>query len=323
VDTKLTDEEFPLKVAEPTADWHVPDRELAPRNDNLWQRVLAWVFFVTGFAFFLFVRSSVTTEVAFTVATSEALVLMGISQVLLIYIYRRISNNVEPGTGFRRLHTKVPESADLPVQVEILRDGCMTGRDKGYIWLAEGTWYFKGLQTAFRFNQQDIVPIEAWPRSIAPDPHRDKPPRTLPMKSQLGHLVLRVDVLDPFEDYAKRKRVKGFYREMYDWLRERPRGAIESLLPPTAVHPSLVRTDPARFEGLAASGVMVLLDTMVLLGLPHDGGETNLGSYALVAAAAVTLLLFLALRFGWQETRDLSVRARLAKAEAPSLDDGP
>jgi hypothetical protein len=314
VDTKLSDD-FPLKVAVPTADWHVPDREQIRRGpaDNLWQRSLAWIFLLTGFAFFLFVRAKVRGEVSITVAMTESLFLLGVSQALLIYLYRKATNHIEPGSGFRRLYTKVPPHADLPVQVEIVRAGSMTGRDRGYVWFEEGTWYFKGLQTAFRLNQQDVVPIEAWSRAIRPDPPRDKPPRLIPLKG--GHAFLRVDVLDPYEDYAKRKRVKGFYRELYDWLNERPRGALESLLPPTKVHPDLHRTDLARYEALVAAIVMVGLDTAVLAGLPRGGTSTNLGNYGLVAGLFVSVLLFLALRFAYHEFRDLTVRARLSRSD--------
>jgi hypothetical protein len=308
-------EDFPLKVAEPTAEWHLPDREqiTASPKENLWQRLLAWVFLATGFAFYLFSRTTIDTEIAFTVATSQGVFLMSVSQGLLFYLYRKQSNHVEVGTGFRRLQSKVPPQADLPVRVEIVRSGTMTGRDKGYIWLEEGTWYFKGLQTAFRFNQQDVVPIEAWPRSIAPDPANEKPPHVLPMKSVSGPFVLKIDVINPYEDYAKRKKVKGFYREMYDWLTERPRGQIESLLPPTAVHPSLLNRGLSRFEGLAAAAFMVALDSAVLGSLPREGTTTNLGNFGILVAVFVTCMLSLSVRFAWLEFHDLIVRARLSR----------
>ena len=320
MDTKLTDD-FPLKVADPTAEWHVPEREqVAPRpTDNIWHRALAWLFLLTGFAFFTFVRRNVAPDVSYTVATSEALILIGISQLILVYVYRRIANHIDVGSGFRRLYTKVPPQADLPVQIEVVRDGSMTGKDRGYVWLSEGTWYFKGLQTAFRLNQQDVVPVEAWPRSIRPDPPRDKPPRVIPLKSKEGHVLLKVDVVDPYEDYAKRKKVKGFYRELYDWLCERPRGAIESLLPPIEVHPSLDRRDLARYEGLVAASVIAALDLAVLAGLPREGAATDRGNFGLLAAIFVTVLLFVALRFGYHEVRDLSVRSRLVRKRPEPL----
>ena len=291
METKTTEEPFPLKVAEPTADWHLPnERELIQSGpkDGLHYRVIAWVFILTGFAFFVVSRRTVSSEFTFAVVLSEAVVLLAVSQALLAYLYRRQSNFIDVGSGFRRLRSKVPDHADLPVNVEIIREGCLTGRDSGYIWLDEGTWYFKGLQTAFRFNQQDVVPIEAWPKSIAPDPTRDKPPETIPMKSKLGPLTIRVRVIDPHEDFAKRKRARKFYRELYDWLAERPRGAIESLLPPRAVHPSLKRRGLWKYEGLVAAVGMVAIDTGVMSGLPRDGGATSAGNFGMLSAIVVS-----------------------------------
>ena len=322
VDTRITADEFPLKVAEPTAEWAMPpDRErVSNAKESVWQRVVAWVFLASAVFFFVFARGTVRTEVTYVVSTSQALVLAALSQAVLIYLYRRLSSHIEKGSGFRRLQSKVPEKADLPVRVEIVREGCLTGCDEGFIWQEHGTWYFKGLQTAFRFNQQDVVPIEAWPRSIRPDPAQDKPPSVFPMKSKVGHLVLKIKVIDPYEDFAKRKRAKEFYREMLDWLCDRPRGEIESLLPPTTVHPSLRRRDAARFEGLAGAVLMVMVDTAILAGLPHDGLRTNLGTFGLLAAIAVTGLLFASVRLAWLELRDLTVRQRLADRELLGAD---
>lgn len=322
VDTKITEEAFPLKVAEPTAEWAMPpDRErVSNARESVWQRAIAWVFLGTALFFFVFARGTASSVVAYIVSTSQALALVFLSQAVLIFLYRRLSSHVEKGAGFRRLRTKVPEEADLAVRVEVVREGCLTGCDEGFIWQDRGTWYFKGLQTAFRFNQQDVVPIEAWPRSIKPNPAQDKPPSVFPMKSKIGHLVLKIKVIDPYEDFAKRKRAKEFYREMHDWLCERPRGDIESLLPPTAVHPSLRRRDAARFEGLAGAVLMVMVDTAILAGLPHDGLRTNLGTFGLLAAIAVTAFLFASVRLAWLELRDLTVRQRLADRELLGAD---
>ena len=315
MDTKLKVDEFPLKVGEPTAEWHLPVDEAgqirrSPR-ENLWQRGLGWLFLVSGFVAFVLTARNITSVVGYAVSLSQAFVLMGISQAVLIYLYRRLSQHVDVGTGFRRLKSKVPEDVSLMVRVDVVRDGCLTGRDEGFMWLNEGTWYFKGLQTAFRFNQNDVVPIEAWPKRISPDPAHDKPPTLLPMKSVHGQLELRVNVIDPHVDFAKRKQVREFYRELYDWLVERPRGAIESLLPPLDVHPDLHRTDLARFEGLAAGLAMVLIDSGVLFGLPREGRASA------IAAVLATVLLAAGIRLAWLEYRDLTVRARLSKKELP------
>ena len=313
MDTKLRGDEFLLKVAEPTADWHVPADEAeqirrSPR-ENLWQRGLGWLFLVSGFVAFLLTTRNITSEVGYAVSLGQAFVMMGISQAVLIYLYRLLSQHVDVGSGFRRLETKVPEGVSLQVRVDVVRDGCLTGRDEGFMWLKEGTWFFKGLQTAFRFNQGDVVPVEAWPRRIRPNPSHNKPPTVLPMKSVHGRLELRVLVINPHVDFAKRKLVRDFYRELYDWLVERPRGTIESLLPPLGLHPGLRRTDMARYQGFVAGLAMVLINSGVLFGLPGRGMVWAVSS--IVAMALLAAGIFLAL----SEYRDLSVRARLSKEQ--------
>lgn len=313
--TKLKGDEFPLKVAEPTAEWRLPtdeaERIRRSPHENLWQRGLAWLFLVSGFVAFILSTRNITSEIGLAVSLAQAFVLMGISQAVLIYLYRRLSQYVDVGSGFRRLQTKVPEGVDLRVRVDIVRDGCLTGRDEGFMWLDDATWYFTGLQTSFRFNQGDVVPVEAWPRSIKPDPSHDTPPTLLPMKSVHGRLELRVHVINPHVDFAKRKRVRVFYRELYDWLVERPRGGIESLLPPLSLHPSLRRTDLARFEGLAAGLAMVLFSSGVLFGLER-GGRVQA-----IAALLAFVMLVAAIRLAWLEYHDQSVRARLAGKYSP------
>ncbi len=316
MDTKLKDDEFSLKVTDPTSEWHLPaDQSEFIRHSpfaNVWLRAVSWVFFGAGFFAFTFVAKFVSADVSQFVATSEALVLLVISESVLIFLYRKISTHVDVGTGYRRLRSKVPEEQPLPLRVEVYRHGSLTGRDEGFMWLQDGTWYFKGLQTAFRFNQQDVVPIEAWPRRIRPDPARDRPPRNIPMKSINGPLELVVQVIDPHEDYAKRKRAKTFYRELYNWLTERPHGSIESLLPPLAVHPSLRRTGLVKYEGMVAGIVLVGLNSAVLFRLSGQYSlSSDVGSFELMVATVVGALLFGAFRLAWLEYRDLAVRARL------------
>lgn len=322
MDTKLQDDGFPLGVAEPTAEWHVPEDDedfvrFTPLS-SIWLRVIAWFFLCTGFFAFAFVSKFVENSVSHYVAISEALVLVLLSEAVLIYLYRKISSHIDIGMGFKRLRSKVPEDVDLPVRIEVRRFGSLTGRDEGFMWLKDGTWYFKGIQTAFRFNQQDIVPIEAWPKKIKPDPANDKPPKTVPMKSSSGPLELDLLVINPYEDFAKRKRAKKFYRELYNWLCDRPRGSIESLLPPLRVHPNLFRTGISKYEGVVAGLAMVGLNSAVLLSLPKQVSlESTRGSFALLVAVVVGVLLFGAFRLAWLESRDLAVRAKLQDQNLP------
>ena len=321
--TETKHEDLPTVVAEPTAEWTLPpeSERVAPiTNESVLQRLLAWLFLISGFGFFLVVRGTVVKEVTYVVSTGEAIVLIAISQGVLYYLYRRMANLIMIERGFARLKSKVPEGADLPVRVEIYREGSLTGMDQGYVWLTEGTWYFKGMQTAFRFNQQDVVPIEAWSRWITPDPGSDKPPTCIPMKSLSGRLEIRLHVIDRHEDYAKRKKANAFFREMYDWLKERPRGAIESVLPPLRIHPDLERSGLTKYEGLCAAMAMLIVDTAVMAGLPKGEVDAGLGSYGATMAVLVGGLMMGAVWLAWLETRDIMVRSRLKAVENERAD---
>ena len=313
-----------MEVAEPVADWNLPDDEAqyvrySPWS-NAWIRGVAWFFLITGFLAFGFLSRMIENDVSHFVAVTEALALVVISQTVLIYLYRKMSGFVDIGSGYRRLRSKVPEEATLPVRISIRRHGVLTGCDEGYMWQADGTWYFKGLQTAFRINQQDVVPIEAWPKRIKPDPEHDKPPKTLPLKSKHGKLELKVEVINSHEDFTKRKQARAFYREMFDWLTERPRGSIESLMPPLTVHPSLVRTGKSRIEGVIAGLVMVGINGAVLMRLPReDVPSTDAGSFNIIIALILIALLVSGFRLSWLEQRDQTVRRSLQDQNSSKL----
>ena len=124
-------------------------------------------------------------------------------------------------------------------------------------------------------------------------------------------------MINPHEDFAKRKRTKVFYRELYDWLYERPRGSIESLLPPLSVHPVLDRHGPMRYEGVVAGLVMVGLDSAVLTRLPHGlapGSEA--GSFSLAVGLVIGVMAFAGFRLAWLELRDLGVRSKLQERDS-------
>ncbi len=305
-----------IKVAEPTAQWHIaPEagRASTPSREERWLRILSWFFMVVGVLFFATSRSVTASQAMLVVTIFEAIIMVGFSQLVLVFLYRRKSNFIEIGSGFRRLSAKVPEHANLLVDVEVIREGVLTGKDTGYIWLDSGTWFFKGISTAFRLNQQDVVPIEAWPKRFKPDPANDKAPQRFPLNSLSGRLELRIKVVDPYEDFAKRKRAKEFYREMFDWLIERPWEGIESLLPPLAVHPGLTLPKSKFHGGVVAGLVMVGLDTAVLAGLPRAPIASDLGSLSALAAFIVAGLIFSGLWLATSELRDATVRASLQK----------
>lgn len=305
-----------IKVAEPTAEWHVPPesgRIATPAREEIWLRGLSWFFMIVGLLFFATSRSLSGNQTILVVTIFQAIIIVGFSQLVLVYLYRRKSNFIDIGSGFSRLVSKVPDHADLLVNVEIYREGVLTGKDCGYIWLDNGTWFFKGISTAIRLNQQDVVPIEAWPRRIRPDPSNDRPASRFPLKSMSGRLEIRIKVVDPYEDFAKRKRAKQYYREMYDWLVERPRDGIESLLPPLAVHPCLSQPASRFHSGVIAGLIMVGVDTAILAGLPRESMTSDLGSFSAFAALIVAGLTFSGLWLATNELHDSTVRANLQK----------
>lgn len=306
-------------IADATADWHLPKDESeliqgVPAAFGM-IRFVAWVFMVIGAVGFVMSARTKGSFQTTVVMMTEGMFLIGISQFVLIYLYRLKSAYINVGSGHRRLESKVPEESAL-VRIDVVRDRCLIGRDEGYMWLSDGTWFFKGLQTSFRINSSDTYSLDDRSQWAGLDPSGNKPVSRFPLKTHVGSLMLRVNMVDPYGDYKKRKHAAQFHKSIYQWLEERPKGSIESLLPPVRLHPEFKARGKSRYEGLVGAVVMVFLSSIAIFGMPKTGPfRDQLWWFAITCGVVLGVVLMGVMRFAGLELRDLTVRKNLMDRE--------
>jgi hypothetical protein len=299
------------------------ERAVKAVTETMWQRALAWFFLFSGFFFLIFVARRYVSPEANLVAQVEALGLMAASQLTLIYLCCRLSDRFEVGPGLKRLGTKVPAEDACPVAVEIRQSGVVTGYDEGYMWVEEGTLFFKGLQTVFRLNAADVPPIASWPKKARPNPLNGRPIRAVPFSQGEGLAEVRFRIIDPFEDYHARRRSAKFLRDLTLWASNRPDGSLETLLPPLSVHPALASGRPLKHEGLVTGLVIATMNLAVLLTLKADLSMQSLASVeTILVAVAGSALTVAALHLARRSWVTLAVRSRLERRWKQS-EEGP
>lgn len=308
--------EGPGVVVKPTAEWRItgaPEERLKSSPlETAWQRIVAWFLLICGITYAFLVARRPGPPEAYFVDNLRTLALIALAQASLFYLYRRESNWIDIGLGLKRLKTKVPTESACSVSVSIRQLGAVTGRDEGYMWIQGGTLYFKGLQSVFRLNSEDVPPLESWPRRAHPDPASLRPPHGMPVVGGRHDMSLDIRFIDPYEDYGSRRRSSEFIDSLMAWLREKPQGELESLLPPDAVHPMLQQPGTAQYEGIVAGSVLTGINLALLSTARRDiDGRTiaALGEAFLVAATLV--LAYLAVRLTMDQYRDFVARRRL------------
>src|SRR5690606_17807543 len=127
--------------------------------------------------------------------------------------------------------------------------------------------FFKGLQTVFRLNWEDIPPMSLWDRKDVPNLAANRMPTTLPIPYENRGLKVKYEILDANEDFASRRRAAYFYSGLLEWLRDRPNSALETLLPPTDVHPGFCMPGRATWEPVYGLGAIILVDLGLLLSM--------------------------------------------------------
>ena len=306
-------------VAKPTATWRVPSNALERIDESsletAWLRFFAWAFLLFGvFWYFVFAHNFQDPETSFA-QHLEVFVIMVSAQAALGFLYYRLSNRIDIGTGLRRLSAKVPQTSACPVTLEIAQDGVVTGYDEGFLWLEDGTLFFKGLQTVFRLNAEDVPALNEWPARRRPNIDAGRLPRWIPVVSESG-LSVRFKPIDPFEDHSARRRTTAFDKALTLWLRDRPPGSLETRLPPLNLHPSLLQLGPLRLEGLVAGVFMTLINLALLFSVRFSFGPNEALSVSnFLNAAAVAFLLYLSVRLTVTQVKNLSVRKRIAQVQ--------
>lgn len=305
-----------VDVVRAAAEWRVPGSksERADRTpfETIWLRLHAWFFLFAGVVYhFVLGREFQTPEVLF-MSQIEVMGMVALSQFALHFLYWRLANKIVLSYGLRRLKTKVPSDDACPVCIEVMQSGVITGYDEGYLWIDEGTLYYKGLQTVFRINASDVLPAKEWPRSHRPNLDEGRLPRWIHLRGASDPMDLHIKLIDPFEDYGARRRSANFDRTLAKWLAERPEGSLESRLPPFDLHPSLTSIGRFRFEGFVA-GCVLMLTNLVLMLTARIGSQTNdLGDLGNMLPVVVGGVLFVfAARMAYQNYHNIQVRMRL------------
>lgn len=303
--------------ARPMANWRVPSQiaELVEHSplETIYLRGFAWLFIVSGIGYYFLVARNWDLPEPALAAHIQVFGMIGIAEICLVFLYTRLSNKIDLGPGLRRLQTKVPAEHACPVHIDVVQESVVTGSDEGFLWVDEGTLYFKGLQTVFRLNSSDVPPLGMWPRKLRPSIDKGKPPRILLVPVADKVVKIKIDLIDPFEDRGARRRTANFDRTLTKWLAERPTGHLESLLPPLQLHDALRRTGPFRLEGLMAGVIVTLVNLTILFTARRDYSSNDLMSVTNgLEFTAGVLLCALSLRMAFGQWRDLQVRHQLS-----------
>lgn len=299
----------------PVASWRIArDDELIFQlpTQTLWQRALAATAVGVGFLFILFVARNEADPLGYFMANVKALALVGVAEGLLFFLYRRLSSYIDVGSGVRAQKNQLPGETAVPVRVSMYQADSLTGTDEGFMWFEGGTLFFKGLQTVFRLNSGDVPPTERWRASDRQRQGRGSLPRRIPIELDDCALAISIRIVDSYEDFSIRKRSDNFVRDLDDWLESEPSSTLESLMPPTALHPNLMRTGPWKYEGVVAGMVLVFVNTAIFLAMPKGFHPESLQFLASNLGMVLTLgLQALAIRLILLEVRDLQTRRRL------------
>ena len=306
--------EGPIK---PTSQWRMTaqaeERVAQAAHETIYYRVLAWFLLIVGFTFELvFARNPVDAGSAFILGAKAYLLIIS-AQLVLHFLYRRLADHLYLGPGLRRIQAKVPDDRACPVHIQIKQSGVVTGCDEGYMWFEEGSLYFKGLQSVFRLNPEDVIPLRQWPKNMRPNPDHGRLPQHLLLESDDHPMVIDISLIDPFEDFNTRRRAHFFQLEVMEWLVQRPAGSLESLLPPKQVHPGLHRPDYTRNEMIIGAGGMIGINAILLLTARPDFSVRSVqGFVSAVAFLMTAFLLYRAIRLAVHTLKTTRVRQELA-----------
>jgi len=286
----LSTDETPLK---PTSYWRLSSRVeehlLSNRQETAWLRVVFWLILgISASYVILFLRREDLTEDVVWILHLKGYVLILLMHAALLFTYRRSNDHLHIGPGLKKLKTKIPNESAVPVRITILQHKAITGVDEGYLWIEDGTIFYKGIQTAFRLNWEDIPPMGLWSRKDRPNLAANRMPTILPIPFENRDLKVKYEILDSHEDFGTRKRAATFYNSLVTWLRERPNSSLESLLPPTEIHPGFKMEGRAMFEPVYATGIMAALDLILILSM--NFGVSFRGSAAGFAVLATLIL---------------------------------
>lgn len=306
-----------VPLNKPSAEWRLPRLDEIPSLSSpgsaFWQRGLFWLLLAFGMILHLapLGRQTPLQELADAV---KVILLCGGSSAAIHGLLVKASNDRSAGMSLRTVKTRLPVESACPVSVRILQDDTVTGTDEGFLWLEDATLYFKGTQCAFRLNSEDIPALAEWSKSRRPKSEDGAGLRWLEVKGHGRPLALQFAFLELDGDHVCHRRAGQLVRAMMAWINGGEEGALESVLPPLAVHPGLL-PDKWSSEGWV-SGLVIglagsLLGGTAMLRLASPG---HLGVSATEFIIALTgfAMTFFGIRFSASQYRDRQVRSALA-----------
>lgn len=308
----------------PTATWKPSKAALKYKGiaagETAHFRVLAWILVVATTGYILvFLRTPIKNDQV-VIMHLKGYLLMVMMHVMLAYLYNRAADFIDLGPSFKKLQAKVPREDAVPVSIGIRQSGVVTGADQGYLWLDEGTLFYKGRQTAFRLNREDLPAATLMPRRERPDLNKGKFPKTLTVPANGHSLKIDFKLIDPFEDFSTRRRAQQFQINLGTWILQNDSNQIESLLPPTQVHSTLLRTGWAKYEPLFAGGFLVALNGIltfaILYGYQMGTVQSSLNH---IAATIHIALLIVSLGIAFRAWRTTQVREELIAEESKEI----
>ncbi|MBA4292305.1 hypothetical protein C0431_04990 [bacterium] len=302
----------------PTSYWRVSSRVedhlLTGQNESVYIRSVFWILLSISVVYVIAFlrRPSLSDEIAWILHLKGYLVIAFINAGLF-YIYRRLLNHLHLGPGLKKLRLKIPNEDALPVRITITQNDGVTGIDEGYMWLEDGTIFYKGRQTVFRLNRDDVPPLSTWPKRDRPNPGMNKLPDTLLIPVENRLLKLHFSILDSHEDFGTRRKAHLFQSNLLSWLKNRPEGSLESLLPPTDLHPGFQTTRTSR-EPLYAAAVLTAANAVIIgaMNIGVNFSATTQGFAILCTLLHIVLFAF-SLKLLISATKTLRIRTDLEK----------
>lgn len=302
----------------PEAIWRVPPQHIEKRlsigTDLLWQRIATYGFLLLGVIYLVGIARTTTNSDTFMGAHFKSLGLIAIAELVIAIIYRRISTVIENGIGLESLKAKLPVPDAIPVRLDVLHKGTVTGSDEGFFWLAEDVLTFKGMHTAFRIARHDLPPMAMWPKGVRPRGDAPAQTRYVPIPGHEESSVIRLVFIDPFEDYDARRRTTKADRLLKEWMSMVPTGESASLLPPLRLHPALTLDQKLNRQGVWACGFVTLLNLVLLATTPF--AEASFVAQPTVSLLNAALLPAMAVGMGYVtylEVRDQRHRKEVSR----------
>lgn len=305
----------------PSAEWRLPRLDEVPsfseKDASFWQRGVCWVFIAFGLAFY-FLGSPSQSPLEELMTALKTLLLCGGASLGIIFLTSRSIAERGAGASLGQIKTKLPVEEASPAKIRIFQDETLTGSDEGYFWLDESTLYFKGTQCAFRLNAKDVLPINEWRPSRRPKSMQGVGMQWLEIDSRPRQLALNFSFLELDNDHSAHRRSTKLVRQIAKWIQDAPEGVLETVLPPTSVHPGLRIGGPWVKEGIISGsligvfGLLLSFASLSRLVSPNHLG-INL-TEALVALAGLAMTYF-GVRFAVQQKRDSELRQALVIEE--------